>query len=139
MRVKLSTFVTMCLIPDEILTCLLVLAKAANISATVLTGLPCARLPVLLIISAPVQTLDAATVITALASLLLCVDLEDEVHRRLIQPEPTVSAAVRAVAIRLDRANTAAGVLSVLLLLRLRATPHITRLLSRGVERGQSR
>ena len=119
----------MCLVPDEVLARLLVVTETKHVTLTVLTGLPGARLPVLLIVAAPVQALDTTTVITALASLLLRVDLEDELHRRLIQPEPAVSTAVRAVALRLDRAAAAAGVLGILRLLRHRAPPLVKRAL----------
>ncbi len=120
---QLAALIAVGLIPNKVLAALLVVSETQHIALTVLTGLPCARLPVLLIVAAPVQALDAATVIAALASLLLRVDLKDEVHCRLVQPEPTVSTAVRAVALRLVRAAAAAGVLSILGLLRHRAPP----------------
>jgi hypothetical protein len=121
MRTDLPTLITVCLVPDELLTRLLVVAEAEHIDATVAARLPCTRLPVLLVIGAPDAALaQVATAATGIAPLT----------------KEAASGTARLAVVRDSWAAAATGVLSVLLLLCLRASPLVYRAIE-GVQRIQ--
>lgn len=121
MRMEVPTLVTVRLVPDELLTRLLVVAETAHVGVTVIARLPGTRLPVLFVIGAPDAALaQVATAATGIAPLI----------------EEAAGGTARLVVARDNWAAAAAGVLSVLLLLCLRAAQLVYRAVE-GVQRIQ--